>query len=290
MRSHHWPERLGQSLNALFLALLAIVMIFPVYYVVVVSFTDPGEYLRKRIVLFPENWSLEAYRYLLSTPAFPRSLGNSAFLAVAGTLLSLAVSASLSFALSQKQFQFRRAIMLLILLTILFNPGIIPNYLLVRELGLINSIWALILPSLANGWTVLLLKNFFDSLPAELVESASIDGCGVLRTWFSIVLPLSLPALAAFGLFFAVGYWNQFFSALIYLNEADKWPIQVLLQNMLLSASNVDLVAPGEQIEAPPTEMLKMAAIVTAIAPIAVVYPFLQKHFAKGALVGSVKG
>lgn len=283
-------ERWGQSGNALFLLLLAAVMIFPIYYVVVVSFTDPAEYLQKKIVWFPRHWSLDAYSYLLSTEAFPRSLGNSAFLAVIGTGCSLAVSSTLAYALSQKRLRFRRPLMLMILLTVLFSPGIIPNYLLVRELGLINQIWSLILPSLANGWTVLLMKNFFDGLPEELGESAAIDGAGAFRTWYRIILPLSLPAMAAFGLFYAVGYWNQFFLALLYLNDSEKWPIQVLLQNMLLNASNLDLVSPGQQIEAPPTETLKMAAIVVAIIPILVVYPFLQKHFTKGVLTGSVKG
>jgi putative aldouronate transport system permease protein len=283
-------EKIAGTANVLLLALLAAVMFFPLYYVLVVSLTDPGEYLQKRIVLFPEDWSFEAYKYLLSTPAFIRSLGNSAFLATAGTVCSLAVSSSLAYALSQPRFLFRRGLLLLILLTILFSPGMIPNYLLVRELGLMNSIWALILPSLANGWTVILLKNFFDNVPAELNEAASIDGSSAFRTWLSIVLPLSLPALATFGLFFAVGYWNQFFAALLYLNDSEKWPIQVLLQNMLLNASNIDLVTPGQQVEAPPTEMLKMAAIIVAIVPVLVVYPFLQKHFAKGALAGSIKG
>ncbi|MDO3411870.1 carbohydrate ABC transporter permease [Saccharibacillus sp. CPCC 101409] len=283
-------DKIGSFLNALLLGLLALAMFFPLYYVFVVSLTDPGEYLARRFVWFPRNWSLDAYRYLLSTDAFPRSLGNSAFLATVGTACSLAVSASLAYALSQKRMMLRRAVLILIMVTILFSPGIIPNYLLIRELGLIDNLASLILPSLANGWTVLLMKNFFDSIPAEIGESAAVDGGGAFRAWISIVLPLSMPALSAFGLFYAVGYWNQFFSALLYLNDADKWPIQVLLQNMLLSASNVDLAQPGEQVQAPPNEMLKMAAVIVAVLPVLAVYPFLQKHFAKGAMVGAVKG
>ncbi|MCM3784739.1 carbohydrate ABC transporter permease [Neobacillus mesonae] len=283
-------EKTFNIVNVLLLGVLALATFFPIYYVLVVSFTDPAEFLQKKIVLFPEKWSFDAYAYLLSTETFPRSLGNSAFLATVGTLCSLAVSSSFAYALSQKRLRFRRALMLMVLLTILFSPGIIPNYLLVRELGLINNIWALIIPSLANGWTVLLMKNFFDGIPAELSESAAMDGSGAIRTWVQVILPLSLPALAAFGLFFAVGYWNQFFLALLYLNDAKQWPIQVLLQNMLLSSSTTDLVGPDQYIETPPTEMLKMASVIIAILPIMLIYPFLQKHFAKGALVGSVKG
>ncbi|WP_407945782.1 carbohydrate ABC transporter permease [Paenibacillus puerhi] len=283
-------DRLFQGFNVAMLGLLALVTCFPFYYVLIVSLTDPAEFLQKKWVLFPDQWSVESYRYLLSAKAFVRSVGNSAFLASVGTACSLVVTSALAYALSRRRMRGRRVILLLVLLTILFSPGIIPAYMLVRQLGLINSIWSLIIPALANGWSVLLMKAFFDSIPAELDESASMDGSNELRTWISIILPLSLPALAAFGLFYAVGYWNQFFSALIYLNDSVKWPIQVLLQNMLISASNTDLEAFDVSTQPPPSEMLKMAAVMVATVPIVIVYPFLQKHFAKGAMVGSVKG
>ncbi|MBB6734165.1 carbohydrate ABC transporter permease [Cohnella zeiphila] len=282
-------DRIFNVANWLILGIVAILTIFPIYYVVVVSFTDPAEYIRKSFILFPEKWSLASYRYLLSTDAFARSLGVSAFLAVVGTICSLVVTASLAYALSRKRLRGRNVILLLILVTILFNPGMIPQYMLVRQLHLINSLWSLILPALASGWNVILMKNFFDSIPAELEESAAIDGSNDLSTFFRIILPLSLPSLAAFGLFYAVGYWNQFFNALIYLNDAAKWPIQVMLQNMLLNADNTELQADAFMAP-PPAETLKMAAVVAATVPILCVYPFLQKHFAKGAMVGSVKG
>lgn len=283
-------DRLFQGFNVAVLGLLALVTCFPFYYVLVVSLTDPAEFLQKRWVLFPDNWSLAAYQYLLSTKAFMRSVGNSAYLATVGTACSLIVTSALAYALSRRRMRGRRLIMLLVLLTILFSPGIIPSYMLVRHLGLIDSTWALILPGLANGWSVLLMKAFFDSIPAELDESAAMDGSNDIRTFASIILPLSLPALAAFGLFYAVGYWNQFFSALIYLNDSAKWPIQVLLRNMLIGATNTDLEAYDVSTQPPPSEMLKMAAVMIATIPVILVYPFLQKHFAKGAMVGSVKG
>lgn len=279
-----------QAVNAAALGLLALVMFFPIYYVFIASFTDSAEFLQKKLVLFPEKWSFEAYHYLFSTKVFLRSVGNSAFLASVGTACSLAVTSSFAYTLSQRRMKGRRALLLLVLLTVLFSPGIIPHYMLVRQIGLMGSIWSLIIPALASGWNVLLMKGFFDSIPAELSESAAMDGCSAVRTWLQIILPLSMPAMAAFGLFYAVGYWNQFFTALIYLNDSQKWPIQVLLQNMLLSASNADLDAPGNYVQAPPSEMLRMAAVMIAIVPILAVYPFLQKHFAKGAMVGSVKG
>ncbi|MDQ1913927.1 carbohydrate ABC transporter permease [Paenibacillus sp. GD4] len=285
-----WGDLLFRSMNAAVLGLLALLTCFPFYYVLIVSLTDPAEFLQKRWVLWPDQWSLDSYRYLLSAKAFVRSIGNSAFLAVVGTACSLTVTSALAYALSRRRMRGRRQVQLMVLLTILFSPGMIPAYMLVRQLGLLNSMGSIIIPTLANGWSVLLMKAFFDSLPSELDESASIDGSNELRTWLSIILPLSLPALAAFGLFYAVGYWNQFFSALLYINDAKKWPIQVLLQNMLLSASNTELDANDVSTQPPPSEMLKMAAIIIATVPIVIVYPFLQKHFAKGAMVGSIKG
>ncbi|MET3848510.1 MULTISPECIES: carbohydrate ABC transporter permease [unclassified Paenibacillus] len=285
-----WRNQAFQSLNGVGLGLLGLATCFPIYYVLVVSLADPAEFAQKRWLLWPDHWSFDAYRYLLSTDAFLRSVGNSAFLATVGTALSLIVTAMLAYPLSRRRMRGRRKVLLFVLITILFSPGLIPAYMLVRQLGLIDSIWALIIPSLANGWSVLLMKSFFESIPADLDESAAMDGANEVRIWFSVILPLSMPALAAFGLFYAVGYWNQFFSALIYLNDSTKWPIQVLLQNMLLSANNAALDAYDVSAAPPPSEMLKMAAVIVATVPIVLVYPFLQKHFAKGAMVGSIKG
>lgn len=290
MPSQSFADRCFQVFNAVALGLISLVTAFPLYYVFVVSFTDPVEYLQKPLVLFPEQWSLASYEYLLSTQAFPKALGISLFLATVGTACSLIVTSSLAFALSRRRMRGRRALQLLILFTILFSPGIIPNYILIREMSLINSIWSVILVSLTSGWYVILMRGFYDSIPEELDEAAAIDGCNDIAAFFRVILPLSLPALAAFGLFFAVGFWNQYFNALLYLNDSGKWPIQVLLQNMLIDASGSSLGDVDPLIKPPPSETLKMAAVVIAIVPILLVYPFLQKHFAKGAMVGSIKG
>lgn len=282
-------DRIVRIVNLALLAVVAIVTFFPFYYVFVVSFTEPTEYISKPFILFPEKWSLDSYKYLLSTHAFVRSLGNSAFLASAGTACSLVVTAAMAYGVSRKRLRGRRIIMLMVLFTILFGPGMIPAYMVVRHLGLINNIWALILPGLASGWNVIMMKGFFDGIPAELEECAALDGCNDLSIWVRIILPLSLPAMAAFGLFYAVGFWNQFFSAILYLNTPAKWPIQVFLQNMLITATNSELNS-DLQMAPPPAETLKMAAVIIATVPILLVHPFLQKHFAKGAMVGSVKG
>lgn len=284
-------DRIFPITNATILIIICLVAIFPLYYVFVVSFTDPSEFIRKGAVFFPEKWSLDSYRYLMSTNSFLKAMGNSLFLATVGTACSLLVTSGLSYALSRRRLGGRRVILLLILLTTLFNPGIIPPYLLVRELGLINSTWSLIFPVLTSGWYVLLMKGFFDSIPTSLEEAARIDGCNDFSVWWRIILPLSLPSLAAFGLFYAVDYWNTFFNALLYINRFDKQPLQVLLQNMLIDSA-ISGGSEAAQMMAEqriPGQTLKMAAVVIATVPILLVYPFLQKHFAKGAMVGSVK-
>ena len=286
-------DRVFTIANYVVLSVIGLVTLFPLYYVFVVSFTDPSEYLQGGLLLFPSKWSLISYQYLLSTKTFLRAIQVSTFLAVVGTICSLLVTSGLAYALSRKRLKGRRVIMLMILVTLLFNPGIIPPFLLVRQLDLINSLWSLILPALTSGWYVLLMKGFFDSIPPSLEEAATIDGCNDINIWYRIILPLSLPAMAAFGLFYAVAYWNTFFSALLYINDFEKWPLQVLLQNLLIDSSTTAGGEVAQQISAErqvPSETLKMAAVVIGTVPILLVYPFLQKHFAKGAMVGSVKG
>ncbi|MBO7746990.1 carbohydrate ABC transporter permease [Paenibacillus sp. MWE-103] len=286
-----WGSRAFNAGNLIVLAVLAAVTLFPIYYVFVISFVTPEQYYRGGLILFPEKWTLESYRYLLSTGSFVRASGVSAFLATVGTACSLIVTASFAYALSRKRMPGRKTLLLLVLLTTLLNPGIIPHYLLVRDIGLINSLWSLIIPSLTSGWYIFLMKGFFDSVPASLEEAAKIDGSSDIGVWAKIILPLSMPSIAAVGLFYAVGYWNTFFNAVLYINDAGKYPLQVLLQNMLIDSSTA-LGGDGSDLSLEkrmPPEMLKMAAVIVATVPILFVYPFLQKHFTKGVMLGSVK-
>jgi putative aldouronate transport system permease protein len=283
-------DRIFSILNVIFLGIVGLVTIFPLYYILIISFVTPQEYASRSLILFPHTWTLASYKYLLSTGTFVKAIGVSGFLSTVGTACSLVVTAALAYTISRKRMPCRRAIMLAILITLLFSPGIIPPYLVVRELGLINSLWSLILPVLSSGWYVLLMKSFFDSIPDSLEEAALIDGCNDVTTFFKIILPLSLPAFAAFGLFFAVAYWNTFFTAVLYINDFNKWPLQVLLRNMLIDSSTKmggDL--PLDITQQLPEETKKMAAVIIATVPILLVYPFLQKHFAKGVMVGAVK-
>lgn len=287
-------SKLFHITNYSLLTIIALVTFLPFVYVVLVSFTDPTEYLTKSIVLFPEKWSLSSYEYILSTPMFMRSLGVSGFLAVAGSILSLIVTSALAYTLSRRRLRGKKFFLVAILLTMLFNPGMIPNFLLIDSLGLMNSLWSLILPGLTSAWYVLLMKNFYEQIPEELEEAAKMDGCSDIGVFFRIMLPVSVSTLAAFGLFFAVAYWNTYFNAILYINRDTLRPMQVILQMMLISAStqiadpSVAVMLESEQ-KMPP-EVIKMAAVVVSSLPIVLVYPFLQKYFVSGMMVGSVKG
>lgn len=276
------------------LGLIGLITLLPFLYVIVVSFTDPSEYLRKSLIIIPEKWSLSSYKYILSTPMFMRSLGVSGFLAVVGSAIGIIVTSALAYALSRRQFFGKKFFLVAILMTMLFNPGMIPNFLLVESLGLIDTVWSLILPAITSAWYVFLMRNFYQELPEELEEAAKIDGCNDIGVFFRIMFPISMPAVAAFGLFFAVGFWNTYFNGVLYINSDELRPMQVVLQMMLIQAStniadpSVAAMLQSEQML--PPETIKMAAVVVASLPIIMVYPFLQKYFVKGMLVGSVKG
>ncbi|MGG1634258.1 carbohydrate ABC transporter permease [Paenibacillus sp. NRS-1760] len=276
------------------LGLIGLITLLPFLYVIVVSFTDPSEYLRKSLIIIPEKWSLSSYKYILSTPMFMRSLGVSGFLAVVGSAIGIIVTSALAYALSRRRFFGKKFFLVAILMTMLFNPGMIPNFLLVESLGLIDTVWSLILPAITSAWYVFLMRNFYQELPEELEEAAKIDGCNDIGVFFRIMFPISMPAVAAFGLFFAVGFWNTYFNGVLYINSDELRPMQVVLQMMLIQAStniadpSVAAMLQSEQML--PPETIKMAAVVVASLPIIMVYPFLQKYFVKGMLVGSVKG
>jgi putative aldouronate transport system permease protein len=198
----------------------------------------------------------------------------------------------MAYPLSRVDLGGRRVIMLLVVFTILFSGGMIPTFLIVKSLGLLNNIWSLIIPGAISAFNLIILKNFFQQLPESLEESAKIDGCSDYGILFRIALPLSTAALATFALFYAVGHWNSFFNAILYINDYDKWPIQVWLrQIVIMSQGGIgDSTQFSDDFVAPPGEIVKMAVIVISTVPILLVYPFLQKHFAKGVLLGSVKG
>lgn len=287
-----WMERptlLGQATKALLLSLIGAVMVLPFVYIVAVSFSSYQDVLRGGVVLFPANPTLEAYTTVLGSGIVTRALLVSAALTIGGTALNMALTVTLAYALSRPGVPGSRVVLAIVLFTFLFTPGIIPNYLLVKELGLLNSYASLILPGAINAFNLIVLRNFFLAIPQELIESAQIDGAGDLRLLWSIVLPLSGPSLAVITLFYGVAHWNEFFNATLYLSDSAMWPIQLVLRQYVLQGSAL-AASDVEAGQFAPPQTIQMAVVVIATLPILIVYPFLQRYFTKGVLTGAVKG
>ena len=288
-QDHTWGNRVFDVVNTTLLSLIGIICVLPFIYVLAVSFTAPHIVAEGGFILYPKEVSLAAYRYIFSSNALIRSLGVSIYITVIGTLLNLVLTSLLAYPLSRKSFKGRSVMLLAVLFTMLFNGGMIPTYYVVKSLHLIDSLWALMIPTAISAFNLIILKNFFQQMPDGIEDSAKIDGCNDLGILFRIVIPLSLPAIATFGLFYAVDHWIKFFSAVMYINNNEKWPVQVLLREIVINANSRVGDTNMDEMNIQPLT-IKMAVIVFATLPIMAVYPFLQKHFAKGVMLGSVKG
>ncbi|MFD2706710.1 carbohydrate ABC transporter permease [Salibacterium lacus] len=282
--------RLFTVVNTTLLLLFALLCILPLMHVIAGSFTTSAELAEKAFVIFPTEWSIDAYKYIFSTDTIFRALLVSIFVTAGGTLWSMLLSVLTGYGMSRKDLPGRRVIMFFIVFTLLFNGGMIPTFLVVQQTGLLNSLLALVIPVSINAFNMIILKTFFQNLPASLEESARMDGCNDFGILFRIVIPCSMPAIATISLFYAVTYWNTYMHAILYLEDASKWPVQVLLRQIVVLASGMNYDGSTYMDVPPPEQSVKMAVIVVATIPVLLVYPFLQKHFAKGALLGSVKG
>lgn len=280
-------DRLFNAVVILILSLCGFAAVFPLLYVVSVSLTPLGEVLRSgSFPIIPREITFSAYQTLLQETGMVRALGITAFVTVAGTALNMLFTVFMAYPLSRKWLPGRSLFLMMVLFTMLFSGGIIPTYLIVKALGLLNSLWALILPTLIGSFNVFIVKSFFEQLPEEIFESAKMDGAGELRLLAQIALPLSLSVIATISLFYAVGHWNDFFQAIMYVTDRNLFPLQVIVREILMQTQQ-----PMENVEnMTPTQTLQMAAVVLASLPIIVVYPFLQKYFTKGMLLGSIKG
>jgi putative aldouronate transport system permease protein len=271
---------------------ISLLCLLPFVYVLSISFTDPKTYVPFDFYIFPKKWSLDSYRYILSTHSFLNSLRSTVFIAVVGTACNLAVTLSFAYGLTKIKIPGYRLIHTMVIITLFFNAGTIPTFLVVRNLHLLNTLWALILSSLTSAWDIVVVRSFFMSIPNTLEESARIDGCNDLGVFFRIILPLSMPVIATFTLFFAVRHWNTYFNALIYISDTSKWTLQLMVKQLVIDsdASGIGQTIGSGNDAAPPQETMRMASVVLSMLPIMCVYPFLQKHFAKGVMLGSVKG
>ena len=284
-------DKVLDIVNIALMTLIALAMLFPFYYMFVVSFASYEDYVKSDLLLWPQNWVLDAYEFILSAKEFMRSIGVTVYVTIVGTIVSLLITAMMAYALSRK-ITGQKFYMVMVLFTFVFSAGMIPSYMIVQETGLMDSLWALIIPGAVSSFNLIVMRQFFVNVPYDLTEASIIDGANDLQIFGRIILPLSKPALAAFGLFYAVGLWNSYFNALLYLNDPAKWTLQVILRQMII-LNQGNLVDPGVQagvVNPPPAETIGMAAVLVATIPILIVYPFLQKHFAKGVMLGSVKG
>lgn len=271
------------------LTILAVTMVVPFIYVIAASFATEAEIRTRSLFIIPRQFTLEAYQRIfdmndMGKTVF-RALGISIAVTLIGTLVNLFFTTTMAYALA-KNVKGRGPILKMVLFTMVFSGGMIPTFLVVKALGLYNTYAALILPGVISAYNMIIVRNFFLDLPAGLEEAASIDGCSDIGIFAKIVLPLSMPVLATFGLFYAVGYWNNYFGALLYLNDQNKYPFTLVLRNIVMQ-SQEEQTDPNALI---PEDTMKMAVIVIGTVPILIVYPFLQKHFAAGVMVGAIKG
>lgn len=275
--------------NAILLTGFALICLVPFLHVIGSSFAQPGELATRTFVIIPREWTLNAYDYVLSSPSIFRAMGVSIFVTVVGTALSLLVTSLMAYALSKRYLRGRRVINFMVMFTILFSGGMIPTFIVVSSLGLLDTVWSLILPVTVSAFNFIIMRSFFQGIPDSLEEAARIDGCSELGVFWRIVLPLSLASIATIGLFYAVSYWNTYMSAVLYINDSTLWPIQLLLRQIVIVASGLNADTAAVDV-VPPAQSVKMAVIAIATVPMLIVYPFIQRYFVKGALIGSVKG
>ena len=286
------PHPLSQAAKAVVLAISVLLVIIPFWSIVATSFADQQTINASAggMVMWPTGFTLDAYSAVLGGGVVTRAVIISVSITVIGTLLSLATTAGLAYWLSRPGAIGAKPVLMLLLGAVLFAPGIIPSYLVVKQLNLLDTFASLILPVMINAFNVIVMRAFFQELPQELFESAAIDGASNATILVKIVLPLSKAVLAVIGLFYAVAYWNAFFNAMLYIQTTDKWPMALVLRTYVVNQTTIggDQVSAGEAL--PPQLSLQMATLVIAIVPILILYPFLQRHFAKGVMIGAVKG
>ncbi|WP_258066731.1 carbohydrate ABC transporter permease [Arthrobacter sp. GMC3] len=285
------PHPLMRVFKGLVLTIACAAIVLPFVGIISTSFAGQDQITRAGgLVLWPEEFSLQAYESVFAGGVVSKALGVSIFVTTIGTALSLITTALLAYALSRPNMVGRGPMMMLVLFSLLFTPGMIPTYLAVKQFGLIDSLWALIIPTMVSGFNVIVLRSFFMGLPRELFDSAKLDGASEWQILRRIVLPLSKAILAVVGLFYGVGYWNSFFTALLYLNDSGLWPLQMVVRAYVVGGSQLSPAELGNPDVLPPQPAIQMAILMISIIPIVCVYPFLQKHFAKGVLTGAVKG
>ncbi|ANY75476.1 MULTISPECIES: carbohydrate ABC transporter permease [Paenibacillus] len=285
-----WKWNWFDVLNALILLGVVTACLYPFIYMLAVSLSDSAAIASGTVWLWPKGFNLDMYRYVFEDGRVLKGYQNTFIYVVLGTAISLMVTALGAYSLSKTKMVMGKPILMMIVFTMFFNGGMIPTFLVVKELGFVNTVWGMVLPGAVGTWNLLIMRTFFMGMPQELEESGKIDGLSEVGIFFRIVLPLSKPVLATIGLYYAVGMWNNFMGPLLYLRDADMQPLQVILRNIVLSGQFTGTDGPVVGDIVVVEDGLKFATIMVSTVPILLVYPFIQKYFVKGALIGSVKG
>ncbi|MBN3526318.1 carbohydrate ABC transporter permease [Paenibacillus apiarius] len=288
-----FPKRISlfQCMNALILTIVVVVTLYPFIYMAVISVSGDIYVMRGEVFLWPKGFNLKMYSLVLGDLSILQAYLNTIIYTVLGTVIALAITSAGAYALSRSDMVFNKGFTLMVIFTLFFSGGMIPSFLVVKELGIIDTVWAMVLPGAVSTWNLIIMRTFFANIPKELEESGKMDGLNDLGLFFRIAVPLSKASFATIGLFYAVSLWNNFYFPLLYLRDPGLFPLQVLLRNLVLAgqvmSGDVTQIG-GDQLIV--EESLKYATIMVSTLPILLVYPFLQKYFVKGALIGAVKG
>ena len=286
-------EKVGGTINGLILIIISFITLYPFWHVIMYSLSNSQEAMSGGIFLWPRDLDFLAYKLLFQTKQIFVAYKNSIIKTLGGTAISLTLSTLMAYPLSLKRFRGRGFFLMMVFFTMLFNGGMIPLFLVVQNLGLLDSLWALVLPNAVSAYNMFILKNFFQSIPKSLEESAVIDGANPFRVLWSIILPLSLPAMAAVGMFYGVAHWNSYIDAVLYINDTTKQVLQLYLRQLLASTGALGALS-GVQDFSDVSKLtettMKMATIAASVIPILFIYPWLQKYYIKGVMIGSVKG
>lgn len=290
-------DKIFNFINIFILTIVLVAILYPLIYVVSASISDPDLVNQGKVWLLPKGVTLDGYRRVFQEEKIWTGYRNTIFYTVLGTMINLIVTLPAAYALSRKDFYGRNFFTAIFTFTMFFSGGLIPTYFIVNGLGMRNTIWALLIPSAAGMWNIIITRTFFQSnIPNELREAAEIDGCTNTKLFLVIVLPLSTPIIAVMALFYGVGHWNSFFSALIYISNQKLYPLQLVLREILVQNQlSADMMKTGEEIEtmakqAKIADMIKYSVIIVSTVPVLAVYPFIQKYFVQGIMIGAIKG
>jgi len=280
--------------NYVFFTIAVIIVIYPLYFIVISSISDPLHVAAGKVVFYPKGFTIEGYEKVMTHDTIPRGYLNSIFYTCLGTFINLLLTLPPGYALSKKDLVFKNQIMVYLVIPMYISGGLIPTYILIKNLDMLDKIWSLLIPGAVSVWNIIIARTFFQSnIPNELWESAMMDGCRHTRFFLSIVLPLSMPLVSVMILFYGIGHWNAWFNALIYIRNRKLFPLQLVLREVLFfNDKNIDFIKDPEELVRRQrlAESIKYASIIVASVPVLMIYPFLQKYFTKGIMVGSLKG